>query len=624
MKRSINLYTLMKYAYPVAIVFLSSEILGEYNYLLSGILELLIIFFLTNSLLRICEWLGKIINYIALFVFNVQFTILFFSSSLVSLVMLNNIDSIETISGKASLYFIGLVSIFFSTLIPPKYVSIFTKKNSITILILLILCEGIFVHVNGEQYSPYMSLYNVCKEYSEQQSLREKILNDEISNSSNFLQYGISNSISKPEGLPDQPNVILIFTEGLSQNIILDERNIMPNVKAVQEQSISFKNYYNHTFATYMGLSGQLYSGYQMQNYDKNMLVSLQEILHEQGYQTSFINVEPFNEEFTTYLADMNFDNLINNKDLAKDNVNTISDKDAYEFLFNFCKKQSANGPFFTVIYTLGTHTQWINEGEKFGDGSNSYLNKFYNADWQFGKFIEKFNKSILSENTIIVFTADHATYRDTDFVNSFPSYKREADNIDKIPLFIYHKGIEPKVIDANGKNSLDLAPTILDYLDISEINYFLGTSLFAVNEKNEYDTIFQSFSEIYLTKNAVITPIDDLQREIFQEKISDYFAVKIRGENELEQTPYIETKFLNGGLNVEVVLYNADEYEEIWFTTWSVENGQDDIKWIQGTKSSDGTWKCVINREKMETYAVHVYEGSNEPETKLLEYIIV
>ena len=42
-----------------------------------------------------------------------------------------------------------------------------------------------------------------------------------------------------------RPNVILIFTEGLSKNIIEDERNIMPNVKALQEESISFENYFN-------------------------------------------------------------------------------------------------------------------------------------------------------------------------------------------------------------------------------------------------------------------------------------------------------------------------------------------------------------------------------------------
>ena len=73
--------------------------------------------------------------------------------------------------------------------------------------------------------------------------------------------------LKKPNNLPESPNVILIFVEGMSQHIIDDERNIAPNIREVQSKSLNFKNYYNHTFATYAGIIGQLYSGYQLQNH---------------------------------------------------------------------------------------------------------------------------------------------------------------------------------------------------------------------------------------------------------------------------------------------------------------------------------------------------------------------
>jgi membrane-anchored protein YejM (alkaline phosphatase superfamily) len=118
-----------------------------------------------------------------------------------------------------------------------------------------------------------------------------------------FYKESIEDEISKPSGLPEKPNVILIFTEGLSKSVVEDERNITPNLQKFSKRALSFENYYNHTFATYRGLIGQLYSGYQLNNSDSNNLIALQDIFSAKGYNTAFINTEPDNEEFTTYLT---------------------------------------------------------------------------------------------------------------------------------------------------------------------------------------------------------------------------------------------------------------------------------------------------------------------------------
>ncbi|WP_238140785.1 sulfatase-like hydrolase/transferase, partial [Streptococcus suis] len=127
-----------------------------------------------------------------------------------------------------------------------------------------------------------------------------------IANAPNVTDYFYRNTIQnarpKPDSLSATPNVVLIFVEGLSQNIVEDEREIMPNLKKFQESSLTFENYYNHTFATYRGLIGQLYSGYQLDNYESNTLTSLQGVLGDKGYQTTFINTEPNNTQFTSYL----------------------------------------------------------------------------------------------------------------------------------------------------------------------------------------------------------------------------------------------------------------------------------------------------------------------------------
>ena len=114
------------------------------------------------------------------------------------------------------------------------------------------------------------------------------------------------------------------------------------------------------------------------------------------------------------------------------------------------------------------------------------------------------------SDNTIIVYTTDHSTYTDNHFYKAFPNYDRPAEFLDEIPLFIYQKDIKPDVIDVNGKNTLGLAPTILDYLDISADNYFLGNSLFSSISRNNYDYYYFYPGVCYSTFDSSIQGVAD------------------------------------------------------------------------------------------------------------------
>lgn len=176
----------------------------------------------------------------------------------------------------------------------------------------------------------------------------------------------------------DNPDIIVIFTEGLSQNVIEDERNLMPNVNVFAEKSIQFTNYYDHTAATYRGLSGQLFSGHQLNNLDGNRLISLQNILSEQGYETTFINPEPENAEFTGYLENMGFDQV-----LSTECDEWMTDRQTYEFLLEkLTEGKQKEQPQFIAVYTFGTHVSLDRSDVVYGDGSSHILNRFYNDDY--------------------------------------------------------------------------------------------------------------------------------------------------------------------------------------------------------------------------------------------------
>ena len=534
----LTISTALKYLFAIGLIIFAYSQTGQLLCLIAGLMELAIIFLFSNSLIRANHILGWIVNGFLLLLLNIQMAVLTFGNTYISLVMMTNLDSVKDLSGQAVVYISAIAAALVLSFIPARHVGTW-KIAEARLLSLVLAVELIFTMCIGSAASPLFSYYTLIKQQIDAQTPSKNIVKGK-DYTEPFHGTTITGRIKKPEALPEQPNVIAIFTEGLSQNIVTDSRNIMPNIAAYEKKSINFTNYFNHTFATYRALSGQLYSGYQKDNYDPNALISLQDILSDRGYTTAFINTETRNINFTNYLQDMGFDEVISDPAFISNGIaDSISDKDAYELLFDTVKEQGKDDkPFFTAIYTFGTHTSLDSPDEKFGDGSDSLLNKFYNLDCQFGAFMKKFEKSDLADNTIIFFTADHAAYQDRLFNTSFPDYERNHTELDEMPLFIYHKGVTPQTIDVEGRNTLDFAPTVLDYLDISTNNYFLGTTLFSgLDNNNNYDTIFTDSASYVSTRGGEIRWLNETEHDIMDVKLDMYYEAKQQGPPETDQT---------------------------------------------------------------------------------------
>lgn len=526
--------TIIKYTFSIVITLCSFFTTNNLLFLFFSILELVIIFSLSNALVKKSNLWGNILNFILILLYNIELLVLNFADSFVTLIMINNLSSWEALKGRIVIYLTGIILLIIFSSLPIVYIdfnySNFSRAKKVVIrfqnlklLSLVTFIEIILLLCLGTGFSPAMSIYDLSNNISKYNQLLQNNSSKNIK-SEEFHHSEIANHRDKPKNLPERPNVILIFTEGMSQHIIEDDRNVVPNLRNIQSISLRFDNYYNHTFATYAGIIGQLYSGYQLKNNDKNYLISLPQILEGFGYQTAFINTEPKNREFTTYLENLGFEKVISapiNKSLG-----VSSDKNAYRKLFDEMNSQGEK-PFLLTMYTFGTHIGMDGFEKKFGDGKDRLLNRFHDMDFQFGKFIDEFNKSKFSENTIVIFTTDHATFVDDEYRSSFPKNTRVQGNLDRIPLFIYYKGINPEVINVDGKNSVNLTPTILDYLDYSAGNYFLGQSLFSKSENNSiYSTLFVSELTYRTTKGNKISEIPKDEKEETEQKVSEYYSI--------------------------------------------------------------------------------------------------
>ena len=517
-----RILTLVKYLFALGVTVFAFTGLDSKNYLFGSLLELGVIILLSDLFARRWPKAGNVISSILTLLYNTQQFILYFGSTYLTMIMLTNISSAEDLGGRAFEYILAIVLVIVLSSLPICPIRM-TRTYVYNALIGIMIADLGFTMTLGSSYSPLYGYANVAVQAKEQHD-RETYINSLPDTAEQFYSDSVESGIDKPADLPEQPNVILIMTKGLSQSIVEDERNLMPNVRSYEDQSVDFESYFNHTAATYRGIIGQLFSGYQNNNLDQNHLASIQSIMKDQGYYTSFINTEMNNIQFTGYLNDLGFDAVI-----GKDSDSYLTDKEAYDLLLQTAEDQSSKGqPFFTTIYTFNTHVSLDSDDEKYGNGSEAELNKFYNCDYQFGRFMDAFNNSDLADNTIIVFTADHCTYLDDAFRSAFPDTVRVHSFLDRIPFLIYYKGVTPQKISADGRNSLCMVPTILDYLDISAPNYFLGNSLFINinNDSSPYDLVFTiDNTERVSTKDAIIQGMDSSVDSEVEKNINNYYA---------------------------------------------------------------------------------------------------
>lgn len=363
-------------------------------------------------------------------------------------------------------------------------------------------------------------------------------------------RYPFEKDTAYPSPLPfahtqaGTPNVIVIFTEGTSTRLIGayggHYPGLTPNIDRLAAQSMRVDNYFNHTAATYRGLIGQLSSGYiyyggygkhGWQTGDGKKISgairrrTLPMILREHGYRSYFFSPHATHVPFTTMLDTLGFDRVYTYDSIghgllgghynARTGTDSLDDGSLFRGLVAFLQQRAAGAdrkPFFIGLYNIGTHA-FINTDAHditYSIRSNPVLNGLHNYDHALGVFLDYFLASPYARNTILIVTADHATYPDADYravagANLAPYF------VDRIPLLIddpFHH--LPTTFDAEGRNSLDLAPTILQLLGIRDArNSFLGQSLF---EPRSFAVGFTALgSRFYLTTPHKIYNADNV-----------------------------------------------------------------------------------------------------------------
>ncbi len=330
----------------------------------------------------------------------------------------------------------------------------------------------------------------------------------------------------------DKPNVIIFFSEGLSArtlNVYNEfEPDLTPNMVAFSRHAMVVKNYYNHTYATYRGLLGQLCSifpthgglgGWHTHFEDVKRInyFCLSDLFNSVGYETLFLDTHRADKGYVDeMMKQIRFDQVMTAETVVEKYIHdqplrddALSDNQLIDGLIGILKdkeqlQDTDSNPFFLGLYNLETHA-WQKiaaDGKKYPAKDNYVLDSIHNYDYAFGRFWDYFKDSSYFDNTVVVLTADHAHYADRDFVDIA---SKEAEYkpyfVDSIPLIIYdpNKNL-PAEYDARYASSIDFAPSIAHWFGLSNgKNPFVGNSIFDQSRESAGKGIASADIEHYL-----------------------------------------------------------------------------------------------------------------------------
>ena len=370
----------------------------------------------------------------------------------------------------------------------------------------------------------------------------------------------------------DQPNVIIIFAEGLSARIMSSYGGIYPELTPALDRfasrSLQVKNFYNHTAATFRGLRGILSSGYPYfggaadwandSNGEANPEAkvkyrTLPGILKEHGYKTVFLSPHSNSNPLNSMLRALDFDHvyafddyssIINIPPRAHPAVSGAgTDQTVFEVacqLLTDHEAASHNAPLFFSLYNIGTHAFidsppiWLGkETRRYGQGNNPALNRFHEFDRVWDQFLSCFDAADLGRNTMLILTSDHAMFHEQPVLKAFdedPTY--QGYFVDQIPLLIHAPQWSlPATWDAHNTTTLDLAPTVLHLLDkLDDCHAFLGQSIFTAERSPAISMAAQGEKFHYIGDWGVTSQIPEEYREAFAaetQRIRTYYSLE-------------------------------------------------------------------------------------------------
>lgn len=308
-------------------------------------------------------------------------------------------------------------------------------------------------------------------------------------------------------GIFEGKNVLFIMLESIDTWMLTEE--YMPNLYALQQQSINFANHYtpmyisagtfNTEFIANTGLIPPT-SGVNPDVYSKNSFpTALPQLFAAQGYHVnSFHSANPKIYKRGEIHSNLGYEKYHSWHEMNMSNYMLDSE------LINGYDQMSAESPFFSFLITFSGHGPYTDEMHEISDttidearkqvaaqnvpltGNNleEYTRAISHAmqtDMFFGSLLEQMEADGHLDDTVIVCFTDHFGKYMTD--HEAVMQLKDVDNSDMLchtPFFIYSADTPAQTVEKL-TSSMDIAPTMVNLFNL-DVNYayYVGNDIFS------------------------------------------------------------------------------------------------------------------------------------------------
>lgn len=287
-------------------------------------------------------------------------------------------------------------------------------------------------------------------------------------------------------------NVVIFILESFSKEYIgafnkeLDNGNYKgytPFIDSLIQHSLSFKYSFANGWKSIDGIPSVISSipslngSYMLSNYSTNTTSGLATELKKKDYQTAFFHgAHNGSMNFLAYTTLNGYDGYYGKDEYNNDNDydGTWGIWDEEFFQFTAEKINTFQEPFLSTIFSVTSHHPYAIPERykgKFPKGNLKIHQTIGYTDFALKKFFEKTSKSDWYENTLFILTADHQSQ------SQFQQYNTNLGN-HAIPIIFFDPSGELTGLSPTVAQQIDIAPTVLNYLNYNEPFFSFGNDL--------------------------------------------------------------------------------------------------------------------------------------------------
>jgi len=313
-------------------------------------------------------------------------------------------------------------------------------------------------------------------------------------------------------------NVVYISVESLSGEYLKhfgSTQNITPFLDSLIPYSLFFENFYASGTRTVRGLEALSLAipptpGQSIVRRKNNGdMFTIGNVLKPKGYDVRYIyGGNAFFDNMGKYFGGNGYQ-VLDKRDIPENLVNHttawgVDDEASFNFTLQQCDKSYNEGNlFFNHIMTVSNHRPYTYPDGRIDIPSSKqdFTGGVKYTDFAINDFIKKAQKKPWFNNTIFVIVSDHCSRSagKTDLpVNRY-----------HIPCLLYAPKLIKPSIEKRLVSQVDLAPTVLGFLNQSYTSRFLGSDVFKRDTLNDriFISTYQDMGYIRNNKLVILSP---------------------------------------------------------------------------------------------------------------------